>query len=197
MADLGETFDPQAIPESEFNGEPLPAGMYQVQISESEVVPVKSGAGMMLKLTFDVIDGPYTNRKLWVQLCIQHQNAQAQSIAQRALADIFQATNTAPSRDSEDLHFKPMMVRVTVKPDEQYGPRNEVKAYKPLANAAPARAPARPAAAPARPAAAAPARGAAAPAAAAQGRPWGNRTPAAAPARAAHPQAAHADDIPF
>lgn len=184
MADLGETFDPQSVPESEFNGEPLPAGNYQVQISESEVVPVKSGAGMMLKLTLDVIDGPFANRKLWVQLCIQHTNPQAQSIAQRALADIFQATATPPSRDSEDLHFKPFMVRVVIKQDETYGPKNEVKAYKPLAGAAavPARQAARPAPA-SRPAAAPAGRPAAA---GATGRPWGAR-----------PAAAADDKIPF
>ena len=169
MADLGETFDPDTVPESEYNGEPLPAGMYQVQITESEIAETKAGNGTMLKLTFDVIDGPFTNRKLWVQLCIRHTNATAQSIAQRALADIFQATGTPPSRDSDDLHFKPLMVKVTIKPDETYGPRNEVKAYKPLAGASapPAGKPA------ARPAATAPA--AAKPA---TGRPWGNRATA-------------------
>jgi hypothetical protein len=169
MADLGETFDPDTVPESEYNGEPLPAGMYQVQISESEIAETKAGNGTMLKLTFDVIDGPFTNRKLWDQLCIRHTNAQAQTIAQRALADIFQATGTPPSRDSEDLHFKPMMVKVTIKQDETYGPKNEIRAYKPLSavSAPPAGKPAasRPAAAPVASAAAKPA----------GGRPWGQR----------------------
>ena len=188
MADLGETFDPDSVPASEFNGEPLPAGMYQVQISESDIAETKSGSGTMLKLTFDVMAGEHANRKLWVNLNIRHQNAQAQSIAQRALADIFQATGTPPSRNSEDLHFKPLMVRVTIKQDEAYGPRNEVKAYKPLAGVsggAVRPAPSRPAAPPAhRPAAAAVTAGGG-------GRPWGR------PAAAANTRAKVEDDIPF
>jgi hypothetical protein len=184
MADLGETFDPNAVPASEFNGDPLPAGNYQVQITESDIAETKSGSGTMLKLTMEVMSGEFTNRKLWTNLNIRNQNAQAQSIAQRALADIFQATGTPPSRNSDDLHFKPMMVRVIVKPDEQYGPRNEVKAYKPLAGvAAPPMGKAAPVARTAAPAARqAPASGGA--------RPWAK--PATAPAARAQ-----ADDIPF
>ena len=179
MADLGETFDPETVPERENNFDPLPAGLYTVHITESDVVDLKSGNGRSLVLTFDVIDGLFQGRKLWDRLNIQHTSQEAQAIAQRALADLFLATATAPSRDSEDLHFKPLLARVAIDgKDPNYAPKNVIKAYKPLTQAAPAtKAAPRQAAAPA-------ARQAAAPRTppAAGNRPWA-RTQTAAQAR--------------
>lgn len=192
MADLGGTFDPNTIPESDNNFDPIPAGAYKVQATESEVVDIKSGNGQALVLTFEVVDGPYANRKLWDRLNIRHASEQAQSIAQRALADLFLATNTPPSRDSADLHFKPVMARVVIDAkDENYAPKNVIKGYKPVPGGSPP--PAQRAAAPAaRPAAASTLRPAARPAAAqaAGARPWSR--PAAAAA-----QAGPDDEIPF
>lgn len=132
MADLGETFDPNTVPESDRNFDPIPAGMYKVQVIESDVVDIKSGNGQALVLTFEVLDGPYANRKLWDRLNIRHTSEQAQSIAQRSLADLFLATATPPSRNSDDLHFKPCMARVTIDRQEGYADKNVIKAYKPV-----------------------------------------------------------------
>ncbi len=194
MADLGETFDPNDIPESE-RGDftPIPAGWYEVQITESDVVDLKTGNGRALVLTFDVIGPTYANRKLWDRLNIRHTSQEAQAIAQRALADLFLATNTAPSRDSADLHFKPLMARVVIDPAKDgYDAKNVIKGYKAFPRAAApvnakANAPNRePTKAVRQPATrqAAPAQTAAQP----KTRPWGAR--AAAPA-------IDDDDIPF
>ena len=139
MADLGQNFDPNDVPERDNDFEPIPAGLYTVQITESEVVDIKSANGRALVLTLDVVDGPYAGRKLWDRLNIQHTNAKAQAISQRTLADIFQATATAPSRNSDDLHFKPMIARVAIDAkDPAYAPKNVVKAYKAAQHAPPA-----------------------------------------------------------
>lgn len=135
MADLGETFDPNTVPESDHNFDPIPAGMYKVQVIESDVVDIKSGNGQALVLTFEVLDGPYANRKLWDRLNIRHTSEQAQSIAQRSLADLFLATATPPSRNSDDLHFKPCMARVTIDRQEGFADKNVIKAYKPVPGA--------------------------------------------------------------
>lgn len=136
MADLGETFDPGSVPESDRNFDPMPAGIYQVQVTESEIVDIKSGNGQSLVLTFEVMGGPFENRKLWDRLNIRHTSEQAQSIAQRALADLFIATNTPPSRNSDDLHFKPCLAKVVIVPAKDgYAAKNEIKGYKALGNA--------------------------------------------------------------
>lgn len=159
MADLdqvfGGDFDPTSVPEDERNFDVLPAGDYQLQVIDSEVIALRSGNGDMLKLTLEVLDGPFANRKVWDNLNIRHTNAQAQSIAQRALADLCLAVGVQGLRNSEDLHFKPFVGTLKVEPPKDgYDAQNRVKKYKPRGGVAPTSRPAptqaaRPAAQPA------------------------------------------------
>lgn len=137
MADLahyfGSDFDPASVPEDERSFDLLPAGDYVMQVVESEVAELKSGNGDMLKLTVEIIDGPFANRKIWDNLNIRHTNAQAQAIAQRALADLCIAVGVVGLRNSEDLHFKPFIGTVKVDPAKgDYSAQNRMKRYKPL-----------------------------------------------------------------
>ncbi len=171
MADLGMDFDPADVPESDRNFDPIPAGAYAVQVVESEVADTKSGNGQQLVLTFEIVEGQYEKRKLWDRLNIRHTNEMAQSIAQRALADLFLATNTPPSRDSEDLHFKPLLAKVVIEKDKDghYADKNVIKGYRPLNAASPAqKPPTKPAPSSARPQAQAPQQAAAG----GKRRPW-------------------------
>ena len=54
---------------------------------------------------------------------------------QRELASICEATGAGVIRDSEALHFKPVMIRVAVEKSEEYGDKNVVKRVKPLGGA--------------------------------------------------------------
>lgn len=153
MADLNMNFNADEIPEDDRNFDPLPAGDYAMQVIESDLKPTKANNGdEQLVLTIEVIEGPLTNRRVWDRLNIRNHNADAQRIAQRALADLCLAIGIQSLRNSEDLHFKPFVGRVGIKAskDPNYGPSNTVR-YKPRGGSAP-----RPAAA-ARPAAQAPA----------------------------------------
>jgi hypothetical protein len=139
MADLGGTFDPNEVPEDDRNFEPVPAGDYLCQVIDSDVVETKAGNGSILKLTIEIIDGQYANRKVFENLNIANQNAQAQSIAQRALADICLATNAGSIRDSEELHFRPFVARLKIEPAKDgYEAKNKVSRYKPAQHQPPA-----------------------------------------------------------
>lgn len=129
MTQLPEKMYPEKIPEDDRNFEPLPAGTYKLQVIESRLQETSTGSGEMLVLTLEVIDGPYANRRLWDRLNIRNDSADAQRIAQRALADLCLQIGISPLEDSEQLHFKPFMGRVTIVPDRtgQYGPSNRVR----------------------------------------------------------------------
>jgi hypothetical protein len=133
MADLGQIFDPAEVPEDNRSFDPLPMGDYLCQILESDVVKTKAGDGEILKLTLEVVDGPYERRRIFETLNIRNPNPNAQAIAQRALADLCQACGLGVIRDSEELHFKPFLARVAIETDKtgQYEPKNRVKRYKP------------------------------------------------------------------
>lgn len=130
MANLGNTFDPNNVAEDDRSFDPLPAGDYDCQITDSEMKETRSG-GEMLKLTLEVISGPYANRKVWDNLNIRNANPQAQQIAHRALADLCAACGVGPITDSEDLHFKPFVATLKINPAKgEYDASNGVKRYK-------------------------------------------------------------------
>lgn len=156
MARLGETFDPNAVePRDSF--EPLPAGTYAVEVTESDVVATKSGSGEMVKLTHKVVEGPYEGRLIWTNINYMNQNPTAQRIGQQQLAELQLACGlTQPLEETEELHGHVVMAVLKIVADKsgQYGPKNEVARYMPYEQAPATRPAARPAATPAaRPAA--------------------------------------------
>lgn len=141
MVDLGQIFDPSEIPEDRRGDfEPLPVGEYLCQVIESDVVKTKAGDGEILKLTLEVANGPYERRRIFEKLNIRNPSPVAQGIAQRALADLCKACGLEIIRDSEELHFRPLIARVAIERDKtgQYEPKNVVKRYKPPHGAPPA-----------------------------------------------------------
>ncbi len=196
MAQLN--FDARTVVPDSGQQDPVPAGWYSVVMDKSEMKPTKDGTGMRLEMQFKIIDGQYTNRKVFEGLNLQNSNPTTQEIAYKQLSAIAHAVNVLVVEDSSQLHNIPLKVKLNLKPAAGgYDARNEVKAYKNInevttapAAAAPLGAPAAFGAAPAAfapPPAASAQQAWAAPAAA---QPWA--APAAAPAPVAAPVAAAA-----
>jgi hypothetical protein len=121
---------------------PLPAGSYTAHIIESDVVPLKSGNGTGLKLTFEVIDGPYKGRRVWENLNIQHTNDDTQRIAQSQLSALCHAVNVIKLQDTASLHLKPVIIKVVVREAQgQYQASNNIKGYESAGSSRPAFAP--------------------------------------------------------
>jgi hypothetical protein len=113
--------------------EPLPLGDYTVVISASEMKDTKKGEGKYLQLVYDVVDGEYKNRKIFDRLNLVNKNATAQEIAQRALSSICRAVGVMHPSDSEELHDKPFVVKVGIRPgNDEFQPTNTIKEYKTL-----------------------------------------------------------------
>ena len=131
------TVDPQQ------SMEPLPAGWYRAVITASEEKPTKAQTGSFLMMTLEVIEGQHQGRKLIERLNLNNPNATAVEIAQRTLSSICRAVGVMTPRNSSDLHDRPFMVKVAVKPgDGQYGPSNDIKEYAAQDKAPAASAPA-------------------------------------------------------
>lgn len=110
----------------------MPAGVYTARIIESNVEPLKSGNGTGLKLTMEIIDGQFKNRRLWPQLNVTHTNPVAQQIGQQQLSSICRAVNVMNLQDTQQLHNKPLRVKVKIRQDAVYGDKNEVSGFEPL-----------------------------------------------------------------
>jgi hypothetical protein len=136
-------FDANAV-EPQQSMEPLPAGWYRAVITASEEKPTKAQTGSFLMMTLEVIEGQHQGRKVFERLNLNNPNATAVEIAQRTLSSICRAVGVMTPRNSSDLHDKPFMVKLAVKPaDGQYSASNDIKEYAaqdkgPAAAAAPA-----------------------------------------------------------
>lgn len=145
MADLNTSFNPDEVEPGQNNLDPVPANTYVSQIVTSDVQPPKSGNGLMLKLEWEICEGPFEKRKFWQNINYQHASAQAQMIGQQQLKAICDAIGiTGHITDSEVLHYQPVRVRLAIEQDKEgkYAPKNVVKGVQPLNATPPAEKPA-------------------------------------------------------
>lgn len=154
MALIGHFNAAEVAPQQDYT--PVPTGEYIAQIIDSDMKPTKRGDGQYLELTYEILDGEQKGRRVWVRLNLDNPNGKAVEIAQRQLSSICHAVDTLNVTDSQQLHYKPHVIRVEyVKADgiKTQNDTNEVKAWKKIEGQLPASASAPPA--PAAPAASA------------------------------------------
>jgi hypothetical protein len=140
-------FDAAAVePDAGRDFAPLPAGLYDVEVSNSEVKDTKNGTGCYLSLELTVLGPTGAGRKVWANVTLKNANAQAEQIGQAQLSALCRAVGISVLKDSDELFQKVLKVRLKVTPARDgYQAKNEVTAWEPAGGAAPAAA-ARPAA---------------------------------------------------
>ena len=127
-----EEVEPNAAPEA------LPAGDYVAQVVGSEMKPTASGSGEYLKLEIEILTPGFSGRRVFDQLNIRNESAEAERIGRAQLSALCHAVGVLRISDSQQLHGKPFMVKLAIKEDPTYGKQNKVKGYKAVTGAAPA-----------------------------------------------------------
>ena len=128
MADLGG-FDANAVqPAGTFAA--IPAGNYEIIITDSQLKPTKAGTGQYLELKIQILNGPYQNRMLWDRLNINNPSEKAVQIARGTLSAICRAVGVMTPKDSTELHNKPLSCSVKITRDQNDNPQNDVRGYK-------------------------------------------------------------------
>lgn len=129
MAQLN--FNAAAVEPDKGVGDPVPSGWYIVAVDESDVKPTKAEGGFYLECRFNILDGAYQGRKLFARFNLRNANAQATEIGQRQLSALAHAVGVMMVNDSQDLHGKPLKVKVKVRPaKDDYEPSNDITAYR-------------------------------------------------------------------
>jgi hypothetical protein len=129
MAQLN--FDASQVAPDTGGGDPVPAGWYNVMIDESEMKPTKAEGGLRLSLRFTIMDGQYANRKVFTGLNLKNANPVAQEIAYKQLSAICHAVGVMQVQDSQQLHGRPLKIKVKVKAAQgDYEASNDITAYK-------------------------------------------------------------------
>lgn len=131
MASLTD-FNPEDF-KDEFT--PIPVGTYKAIIVASDTKQTKDGRGSYLKLSVDIIDGEFKGRKLFHNINLVNSNDVCVKIGKTDLANICRALGISHPKDSCELHNKPLMIKVNIKPESgQYPASNEIKGWTAIEN---------------------------------------------------------------
>lgn len=115
---------------------PIPAGKYTAIITASEMKSTKAG-GQRLALTVEIVEGAAKGRKIFTGLNLVNSNPEAEKIAKTELANICRAVGIIHPRDSSELHGKPLLAKVSIKPETtEYPAGNEIKGWEAISTMA-------------------------------------------------------------
>lgn len=148
MADFGsEGFNAEAPENNQSNV--IPEGEYDAVIVKSEKTDCKPPkVGAYLKLDFQIVSGEHQNKHVFQNLNLwlpenSDNNKTAVQISKGQLSAICRAVGVLNPKKSEELHNKPLRIKVGVRPAKgEYGPQNTITGFKPRGFAAPAPSPA-------------------------------------------------------
>lgn len=143
-------FGPNGIPTDnvENNYEPLPEGWYQAQITEESEKSTKTG-GSQLVYTMNILGqyngnqftSAYANRKVFASFnMVCPGSPKAEEIARNEIAKLAKACGLTNIRESSELVLKCVDIRLGIRKDEGYDPKNEVKGFR-SSSSAPAKTP--------------------------------------------------------
>lgn len=107
------------------------SGIYDVQITKSEVKETKAKTGYMLVLTMAALAPEMRQKTIIARLNIQNQNQTAVDIAMSELAAISIVCGVPQWQDTQQLHGRPFKINVEKGPrsDDPTKEGNEIKAY--------------------------------------------------------------------
>lgn len=109
----------------------LPAGSYTAVVASGEKKTSQKGSEY-LSLCFEVIEGEYTNRKLFNNYNVYHTDPKVKQIAINEMAGLCQAINIMTPQNIEELCNKPLIIEVGTRTDKQTNEtRNVIKKYIP------------------------------------------------------------------
>jgi hypothetical protein len=119
--------------------EPVPAGVYEAVIMESELAPTSKGDGIVLKTTHVIFNDPdFEGREIRTYFNIKNPNEKAEQIGRGNLSSLGRAVGfLGIPPNHEDLHNKKHFIKVALqegkglnpKTGEPYGPSSVIKKF--------------------------------------------------------------------
>lgn len=129
MAFLGQTFETKDIaPLMDFS--PVPESWYNARITTAELKDTKAGNGTYIAVRYDITGPTHQGRVVFGNLNITNPNQKAEEIGRQQLGALCTAIGLERVSDTDELVGGNLQIKLSIKTDEQYGSRNEVKAFK-------------------------------------------------------------------
>lgn len=137
MANLGQTFDAQDLPQGQGNFEPIPAGWYNATVQKAELKDTKDGTGQYINIQW-MISGPsYQGRVVFGMINIRNKSQKAEEIGRQQLGDVMRAMGLPKVTDTDELIGGSCQIKVKIQKQEGYEDKNAVTAYKAIEGSAP------------------------------------------------------------
>ena len=130
MAFLNEAFDVNELPVSDNNYDPVPEGWYNVRITEATIKATKKGDGQYISVRYDIIGPAHQGRVVFGMINIKNANPKAEEIGRQQLGNLMRAIGLTRVTDTDQLINGELQVKLSIKRDEEYGDKNEVKSFK-------------------------------------------------------------------
>lgn len=113
----------------------IPAGKYAMITDDAELKDTKSGNGQYIKVKCRILEGDYSGRFVWLMFNIKNENQKAQNIGNAQMKSLLKALGFTELKFTQptDLVGYKFIGQVSVKSDEAYGDKNEVKKFEPYA----------------------------------------------------------------
>lgn len=111
----------------------IPQGEYEMVMVKSEKRATSAGDGYSLYTECKVTKGPQQNKVVIhrFNLWLNPAKDQAIQIAKGQLSQLCRAVGVLNPSDSSELHMKPFIAKINVKDSADYGPQNNITAFKP------------------------------------------------------------------
>jgi hypothetical protein len=146
MANLGQTFDANDLPQGTSINTPVPEGIYNASITQAELKPTADGTGQYIKMRLDITGPTHQGRVVFANLNIKNASAKAEEIGREQLGDIMRAIGLAKVADTDQLIGGSLNIKLAIRASrtdaatgKTYDAQNEVKAYRAInGGAAPA-----------------------------------------------------------
>ena len=133
MARLNQSFHVDQLPRSaDIAFEPVPAGTYEVQITDTDLKTTKNLKGQYIWMELTIIRNPeYQDRKVFANITISNENQKAVDIGRAQLGDLLEITGLATFSDTDELKNKILKVKVKIQEGTPEYPnkQNQVTAY--------------------------------------------------------------------
>lgn len=128
MAKFG--FDTTEYESSGGDFEVMPKGEYTLKATEAELKNTKAGDGKYLAVTFEVVKGQYTGRKVWQNFNVVNKNAKAEQIGREQVSGWARAAGKPNANDSDQLLERPFNCNLGIeKGTGGYSDKNIIKSF--------------------------------------------------------------------
>jgi hypothetical protein len=139
MANLGQTFDVEFLPQGKTSFDPLPPGWYTATMSSAEIKSTKTGTGEYIAIKYTITGPTHQGRVVFGNLNIKNQSPKAEEIGHQQLGEIMKAIGIPRVSDTDQLIGHSLQIKLDIEKSEQYGDKNQVRAFKAVEGGAPPR----------------------------------------------------------